>query len=286
MAFLGPTELKKTLSEELIITDGGGNNVYNEDRVEEAAYALSLGNEAYRTDNKDRKIEILDEKSRTIEINPGQFTLLMTDEYVCIPKNKLAFISIKAKQKLKGLINVSGFHVDPGFEGKLLFSVYNAGPSTITLETKKPYFLIWFANLESEATNGDEYTTKNHHQGQKNIPLDYVDVLKQGDLTSPKALYDKLNETKNELEKKIDDKNRKVLSNEYILKAIVGIFIAIFIRYLFVEVSTKYYTQQIENKDSTIIELSQKIGEIEKNILYLYQQDSLNGVKIKDAKDK
>jgi len=193
MAFLGPTELKKILSSNLIITDGGGNNVYNEDRVEEAAYALSLGNEAYRTDNKDRKIEILDEKSRTIEINPGQFTLLMTDEYVCIPKNKLAFISIKAKQKLKGLINVSGFHVDPGFKGKLLFSVYNAGPSTITLETKKPYFLIWFADLESEATNGDEYTIQNHHQGQKNIPLEYVDVLKRGDLTSPNELLTKIN---------------------------------------------------------------------------------------------
>ncbi|MVX37078.1 dCTP deaminase domain-containing protein, partial [Myroides sp. LoEW2-1] len=192
MAFLGPTELKKILSKKRIITDGDGNNVYNEKRVEEAAYALSLGSEAYRTDNKDRKIEILDEKSKTIEINPGQFTLLMTDEYVCIPKDKLAFISIKAKQKLKGLINVSGFHVDPGFEGKLLFSVYNAGPSTITLETKKPYFLIWFSNLQSEASNGDEYNTNNHHQGQKSIPLDYVDVLKQGDIASPNELLRKI----------------------------------------------------------------------------------------------
>ncbi|MCA4793913.1 dCTP deaminase domain-containing protein [Myroides odoratimimus] len=286
MAFLGPTELKKVLSDKLIITDGNGNNVYNEKRVEEAAYALSLGSEGYRTDNKDRKIEILDEKSRTIEINPGQFTLLMTDEYVCIPKDKLAFISIKAKQKLKGLINVSGFHVDPGFEGKLLFSVYNAGPSTITLETKKPYFLIWFSNLESEAVNGDEYNGKNHHQGQKNIPLDYVDVLKQGDLTSPKALYDKLVETKSDLEKKIDDKNRKVLNNEYILKAILGLFVAIFIRYLFLEVPKTYYIQQIENKDSTITKLNKNLGELEKKILYLYQRDSLKEVKPKDAKDK
>lgn len=287
MAFLGPTELKKILSKRLIITDGDGNNVYNENRVEEAAYALSLGTEGYRTDNKDRKIEILDEKSRTIEINPGQFTLLMTDEYVCIPKDKLAFISIKAKQKLKGLINVSGFHVDPGFEGKLLFSVYNAGPSTITLETKKPYFLIWFTELASSADKKDLYNDiKNHHQGQKNIPLEYVDVLKQGDLTSPKALYDKLIENKNELEKKIDDKNRKVLNNEYILKAIVGILIAIFIRYLFVEVPKEYYIQQIESKDSTIIKLNRNIGEIEKKILYLYQQDSLKSTKPNDVKHK
>lgn len=124
----------------------------------------------------------------------------MTKEYVCIPKNKLAFISIKAKQKLKGLINVSGFHVDPGFEGKLLFSVYNAGPSTITLETERPYFLIWFANLESEANNCDEYNNiKNHHQGQKTIPLDYVDALKRGELTSPNELLKKINKNKTSL---------------------------------------------------------------------------------------
>ncbi|WP_336833530.1 dCTP deaminase domain-containing protein [Sphingobacterium siyangense] len=202
MPFLGPSELKKILSTKLIVTDGEGNNVYNKDRVEEAAYALSLGKEAYRTDNKDRKIEILDDKSRTIEINPGQFTLLMTKEYLFVPKDKLAFISIKAKQKLKGLINVSGFHVDPGFEGKLLFSVYNAGPSTITLEIDKPYFLIWFADLDSEAKNGDEYNdVKNHHQGQKNIPLEYVDALKRGELTSPNELLKKINENKTTLDR-------------------------------------------------------------------------------------
>lgn len=40
MSFLGPTGLKKTLSENLIITDGNGKNIYTESRVEEAAYAL------------------------------------------------------------------------------------------------------------------------------------------------------------------------------------------------------------------------------------------------------
>lgn len=204
MAFLGTNELKGLLSSKPIITDGSNNNIYSEQRIEEASYALSLGNEAYRTDNKDRKIEILDEKSKTIEINPGQFTLLLTKEYVRIPKDKLAFISIKAKQKLKGLVNVSGFHVDPGFEGKLLFSVYNAGPSTITLETEKPYFLIWFASLESELSNDDAYNvTKNNHQGQKSIPLDYVDALKRGEIASPSELLNKIKDNKILLERLI-----------------------------------------------------------------------------------
>lgn len=202
MSFLGPTNLKTFLSTNKIIIDEAGNNLYSESKIEQAAYALSLGNEAYRTDNKDRKIETLSDTNKNIEINPGQFTLLMTDEYVSIPNDKLAFISIKAKQKLKGLINVSGFHVDPGFKGKLLFSVYNAGPSTITLETKKPYFLIWFANLEDAATGNNIYNNvNNHHQGQKSIPLEYIDALKRGEIASPNVLLEKINDNRDTLAK-------------------------------------------------------------------------------------
>lgn len=202
MSFLGPTSLKSFLSSNNIIIDDSNINLYTEKRVEQAAYALSLGSEAYRTDNKDRKIEILNANSRTVEINPGQFTLLLTDEYVNIPPDKLAFISIKAKQKLKGLVNVSGFHVDPGFKGKLLFSVYNAGPSTITLETRKPYFLIWFANLNESAIGDDIYNeTNNSHQGQNSIPLEYIDALKRGEIASPNSLLKKIEENKNTLDR-------------------------------------------------------------------------------------
>ena len=60
--------------------------------------------------------------------SPGQFAFLLTDEIVEVPDSAMALISIKAKIKWRGLINVSGFHVDPGFKGRLIFSVYNAGP--------------------------------------------------------------------------------------------------------------------------------------------------------------
>jgi|GEM_PF-1299668 len=276
MPFLGPKALKKYLSTESVITDGSGNNSFKEERVEEAAYALSLGSEAYRTDNKDRKIELLDEKSRTVEINPGQFTLLMTDEYLCIPKDKLAFISIKAKQKLKGLINVSGFHVDPGFQGKLLFSVYNAGPSTITLETKKPYFLIWFAYLNEEASDEDAYNaTKNHHQGQKTIPLEYVDALKRGDIASPSTLLELIKGQSTLIDSKIKETERKYFNLDYFYKLIIGLLIAIFIRGLFIGFGITDHTGKIASQDSTINQINRKIEVLEKKSLTLNQVDSI-----------
>ena len=50
-------------------------------------------------------------------IPPGQFAFLLTAETVTMPDNAIAFISIKARLKFNGLINISGFHVDPGYRG-------------------------------------------------------------------------------------------------------------------------------------------------------------------------
>ncbi len=65
-----------------------------------------------------------------------------------IPPEVIGFISVKATYKLKGLVNVSGFHVDPGWTGRLIFTVFNAGPATIHLERGLPVFLLWIADLD------------------------------------------------------------------------------------------------------------------------------------------
>ncbi len=64
----------------------------------------------------------------------------------------MAFISVRAKIKFRGLVNVSGFHVDPGFRGQLTFAVFNAGPVPIHLKRGQAIFLIWYASLDCETT--------------------------------------------------------------------------------------------------------------------------------------
>jgi dCTP deaminase len=55
---------------------------------------------------------------------------------------------MRSRYKFRGLINVSGFSVDPGYSGKLLFSVYNAGPSPVHLTEGERWFTIFFADLD------------------------------------------------------------------------------------------------------------------------------------------
>ena len=201
MAFLSGIDLEKTLKKSL-------GKQFNPKRIEQAAYELSLGGEAYLTDSQNKKPEILNGDNKTVGINPGQFALLLAEEKILIPKDKLGLISIKASEKLKGLVNVSGFHVDPGFEGQLLFSVYNAGPSTITLKKGSPYFLLWFSELSKALGDDDVYNgNENHHQKQDGIPPKYMDALKNGVLASPSALT-----------KRIDENHSKIETNKIIVR--------------------------------------------------------------------
>ena len=193
-------------------------------QIANAAYELCLGDEVYLTDSKTGKKEILDEKNSQVVIKPGQFALLLTDEIVTIPNDILAFISIKFGQKIKGLINVSGFHVDPGFTGKIIFSVYNAGPATIVLDKGSPYFMIWFSKLTSPSTPYD-----GKHNKQNSISAENISALK-GELASPNSLLTQIKELNTKVDTKIDEVKGKKEYNKWVLQAIAVLLLGLWIK--------------------------------------------------------
>lgn len=103
-------------------------------QIDCASYTLAVGSEIYisptdiSADRSSRTIRRLN-PGEAFAIPPGQFAFLITKETIHIPNDAMALISMKAKIKFRGLINISGFHVDPGYCGQLTFSVYNAGPT-------------------------------------------------------------------------------------------------------------------------------------------------------------
>jgi dCTP deaminase len=121
------------------------------DAIDCNAITLRVGREIYVTPElEDAHIRTKQQlrNNQGFVIPPGQFAYLMTEEIVKVPNNTMAFISIKATFKMKGLVNVSGFHADPGWAGPLIFAVFNAGPSPVHLHQGLPLFLIWYADLD------------------------------------------------------------------------------------------------------------------------------------------
>ena len=126
---------------------------YDPSAIDCAAYTLHVGREVYVSPDgsiasPDRHTTKMVEEGGSLAIPPGQFAFLVSEENVAVPDNAIAFISIKARVKFRGLINISGFHVDPGYRGRLLFSVLNAGPRPLHVRQGQELFLIWYADLD------------------------------------------------------------------------------------------------------------------------------------------
>lgn len=209
-----------------------------------ASIVLTIGDEVYITPNSESdtqvKQKLTDEKSQ-FTIPKGQFALLITEERVCVPYDALALISFKAKYKYKGLINVSGFHVDPGWNGRLTFSVYNAGPSDIKLEKGDPFALIWYASLDTEGISDGDYSKNSYVKKDKptmGITSDKVTNM-TGDIFSPFKLKKELEDLKEKYNKEILDikKDVNVIEGKLLIRmgliifALVSLVLAV-IRFL------------------------------------------------------
>jgi dCTP deaminase len=139
-----------------------------------ANYDLRLGEDVYVTTEKiPSKLNIMG-KDGVVSIEPGEFGILMTYEYIFVPPDLMGFISIRLSHKQKGLVNISGFHVDPGFYGRLMFAVFNAGPNDVPLRYKEPVFMIMFNQLTKDGLKCEE----SRWSGMENIPVDTLSGLR------------------------------------------------------------------------------------------------------------
>lgn len=184
---------------------------YDPRRIDRAAYRLRIGPEIYvsptgEPDDPRNKPKTQLAAGQGFTIPAGQFGFILTEERVKVPKEAIAFISIRARYKFRGLVNVSGFHVDPAYEGRLIFSVFNAGPGPVHLSQGEECFLIWYAEL-------DRPSDLEVKKGFDSIPSDLTGPI-AGGLQSFAGLLSKINEN----EKKMGDRVSVVEREQAVLK--------------------------------------------------------------------
>ena len=104
-----------------------------------ACYDLRVGSE-YRDHRDSVKHDLLD--NGFITLQPGAAVIIETTEEVQFPKTRFGHIVPKVGLLQKGLSNTSS-KIDPGYEGKLLITVFNLGkrPEKTFKESKVLYAL-------------------------------------------------------------------------------------------------------------------------------------------------
>lgn len=172
MPFLAQRELLFEMNSGRLIVEN-----YEARCVRQCSYDLRLGKELYLTG--DAMPRLLTEEEPYISLAPGQFAILTCHEIVDIPRQMMAFISVRSKYKLEGIVNISGFHVDPTFRGVLRFGVQNAGPADILLKLYEPTFTIFFAELTSDEIGAgrDKEDDVHFKQDLRGIRLEDVQLL-------------------------------------------------------------------------------------------------------------
>lgn len=176
--FLSRECIKKRFDDGGLFSDGTGQ----EKQIQQASYDLRLGSSSYVV-GADVPVKLSKEKLEYLVIAPGQFALLTTHEVLNMPKDLLGFITLKNSFKMQGLINVSGFHVDPTFKGRLVFAVNNIGPSDIRLRHCEPTFTIFFSQVEGDVGEGRSPL-------KEDLPLNYIQLLGGSSLTLSKVQKD------------------------------------------------------------------------------------------------
>ncbi|MGE5598305.1 MAG: dCTP deaminase domain-containing protein [Bacteroidota bacterium] len=209
------------------------------ERIESAldcnAFTLRIGNEIYvspseSADRSPGKSIVQLEDKQSFEIPAGQFAFLTTEEVVKVPPYAMSFISIKATQKFKGLINVSGFHVDPGFHGQLVFAVFNAGPLPIVLRRGMDAFLIWFSDLvdlvdEQTLAPTDKPRTK-PPQPALGLDPDKLNGI-TGEVHSFKGLLARMQEGEKKLTDRLHSLEREHTVMKWAVTLLVGLIVGI-----------------------------------------------------------
>ncbi|WP_099073362.1 dCTP deaminase domain-containing protein [Nostoc linckia] len=208
MAFWGGKRLATEGAEKEIVSN------FDPEQVDCNAYELTLGSEAYVSPgmaadlNSHQKIALKEPTEKKFDgkivrcgggivtVPSGQFAFLLTEETVKIPRDAMGFISLKFGMKAKGLINVSGFHVDPGYNGNLVFSVFNAGPSPIQMARGESLFLLWVADLSGD--DDDEFIKKDI--GQLEISSNLISKISNKN-HSLQALSEKIDDLAGKVEK-------------------------------------------------------------------------------------
>ncbi|MCJ2134040.1 deoxycytidine triphosphate deaminase [Methylobacterium sp. J-026] len=217
--FWGNIELRRRLPD--IVSD------YEEGRLDRGTYKLRVGPEVYVSptgvgSDQKNKTKLKLDLGRDFVIPAGQFAFLLTEETVTIPEDALAFISVRAKYKFRGLVNVSGFHVDPGFAGRLIFSVFNAGPGEVHLERCEECFHIWFADLRDHELIGPKV-------GYQNIPSEIINPI-AGEIQSFAGLDAKITDTDKRLADKITAVEREQAVIKWATALLVGAAITLGVR--------------------------------------------------------
>jgi len=121
---------------------------FDPNQLQGASYDLKVGKRIL-VSGQDRELDISEVGS--VALLPGDFAVVVSNEYFEIPQDIVINIGSKTYLTKKGIILQAGMQIDPGFKGHLILGLYNSSPRKYVIEYLGNICSIQFFKLQEPA---------------------------------------------------------------------------------------------------------------------------------------
>jgi deoxycytidine triphosphate deaminase len=130
-------------------------------------------------------------ESHMLEIQPGQYAGVVSYEKLNLPKHVFGRIGSKRALSYEGLILLTGNIVDAGYQGHLLFGIYNASQKKAILYPKKKICNIVFEKL---STVPEKQAPMDPFLSQGNFPDAFIEKMVNSEALGWMQISEKIKE--------------------------------------------------------------------------------------------
>lgn len=153
---------------------------FNPHALGACCYDLHVGDEYISLRDPDNTKQL--KEGERIRIGPGETVLILTEEYICLPKVVLAMIVPRATWIFEGT-SICATRIDPTWYGKLLIGFTNLAKNPIVLNRQEAFCTCYF--MEASETEKVLTPDKPHFLGRTKIGRIDLTHARQQKLLSP-----------------------------------------------------------------------------------------------------
>lgn len=153
-----------------------GDNIlidpFRKDNLEIATYDLSVGHQyvSLRDPFNVKPVE----SNAYITVGPGETVLLLTEEYMCLPRNVMGVVVPRARRIFEGS-SICATRVDPSWYGKLLIGFTNLNRFATRIKRGEAFCACYF--IESAKVDRTCHELRVSNRGRENIHVEFPNII-------------------------------------------------------------------------------------------------------------
>lgn len=274
-SILSDKEIQDYVNRDALIT----KETFSSSCLEASSYDIRVGAKGI-VGGEGSEIDLASEKS--MEIGPGAYAAIVSYEKMKFPRKISARLGSKRALSYEGIILLTGSIVDPGYEGHLLFGLYNASQKKVHIRYGRKICNIVFEKL---AVEPDKEVSPEPNLLHGSFPDSFLDKMANMDVLPWMQISERVKQIENITKDILDLKGKY----EDVLKPIKDLTDNVKSLSQTVQIisdQTKTINKDLEKSNDLISENGKQISQLTHNLSTLTQNQQAVSQAVKSQEDQ